>query len=76
LRPTGMTAHAEINVEIDGNKRLTDVELMSVKIQMLIRSKFSSIERVVVVPHSISQQVHNGDPTDTGATADAKKSKN
>jgi cation diffusion facilitator family transporter len=56
LRPTGMTAHAEINVEIDGNKRLTDVELISVKIQMSIRSKFSSIERVVVVPHSIKQQ--------------------
>jgi hypothetical protein len=71
-----MTAHAEINVEIDGNKRLTDVELMSVKIQMLIRSKFSNIERVVVVPHSIKQPKgpHN-DPTASNTVFDANKTK-
>jgi cation diffusion facilitator family transporter len=52
LRPAGMKAHAEIHVEVDGNKMLTDVELLSVKIQILIRSKFSIIGRVTVIPHA------------------------
>jgi divalent metal cation (Fe/Co/Zn/Cd) transporter len=54
LRPAGVMAHAEIHIEIDGNNRLTDVELLSLKIQMLIRSKFSNIERVAVIPHATS----------------------
>lgn len=52
LRPTGVMAHVEIHAEIDGNKRLTDVELLSVKIQMLVRSRFPIIQRVTVIPHS------------------------
>ncbi len=56
LRPSGITAHAEIHVEVDGNKRLTDVELLSLEIQMLIRSKFSMIDRVLVIPHSSSKK--------------------
>ncbi|MEO9296206.1 MAG: cation diffusion facilitator family transporter [Nitrososphaera sp.] len=52
LRPTGVMAHVEIHTEIDGNKRLTDVELLSVKIQMLVRSRFPIIQRVTVIPHS------------------------
>jgi cation diffusion facilitator family transporter len=56
LRPAGMTAHAEIHIEIDGNKRLTDIDLLSLKIQMLIRSKFSVIERVMVIPHGSSKK--------------------
>jgi cation diffusion facilitator family transporter len=54
LRPAGITAHAEIHVEVDGNNRLTDVELLSIKIQMLIRSKFPNIQRVAVIPHAAS----------------------
>jgi cation diffusion facilitator family transporter len=76
LRPTGVTAHAEINVEIDGSKMLTDVELMSVKIQMLIRSKFSNIERVVVVPHSSQRKVPHSDPNAIGTILDSKKTEN
>ncbi len=53
LRPKGMGAVAAIvHIEIDGSKPLTDVELLSLEIEMEIRSKISSIERISVVPHS------------------------
>jgi cation diffusion facilitator family transporter len=52
LRPTGMVAQAEVHIEVDGSKPLTDVELLSLKIEMEIRSKIPTIERVSVVPHS------------------------
>ena len=53
LRPKGMGAIAAIiHIEIDGSKPLTDVELLSLEIEMEIRSKISSIERISVVPHS------------------------
>lgn len=54
LRPAGITAHAEIHVELDGNNRLADVEVLSLKIQLLIRSKFSNVKRVTVIPHAAS----------------------
>src|ERR687889_348126 len=52
LRSTGMVAQAEVHMEVDGNKPLTDVELLSIEIEMEIRSKIPNIERVSVVPHS------------------------
>ena len=53
LRPKGMGAIAAIiHIEVDGSKPLTDVELLSLEIEMEIRSKISSIERISVVPHS------------------------
>jgi cation diffusion facilitator family transporter len=53
LRPKGMGAIAAIiHIEVDGSKPLTDVELLSVEIEMEVRSKISSIERISVVPHS------------------------
>jgi cation diffusion facilitator family transporter len=52
LRPTGMVAQAEVHIEVDGSKPLTDVELLSLQIEMEIRSKIPTIERVSVVPHS------------------------
>ena len=55
LRPKGMGAVAAIvHIEIDGSKPLTDVELLSLEIEMEIRSKISSIERISVVPHSFT----------------------
>jgi divalent metal cation (Fe/Co/Zn/Cd) transporter len=42
---------AIIHIEVDGSKSLTDVELLSLEIEMEIRSKISSIERISVVPH-------------------------
>jgi cation diffusion facilitator family transporter len=54
LRSSGMAAQAELHVEIDGNKPLTDVELLSLGIEMEIRSKVPSIERASIIPHSSS----------------------
>jgi cation diffusion facilitator family transporter len=54
LRPAGITAQGEIHIDIDGNNKLADVEILSLKIQMLIRSKFPNIQRVTVIPHAIS----------------------
>lgn len=56
LRPTGVMAHVEIHTEIDGSKRLTDVELLSTKIQVLVRSRFPIIQRVSVIPHSAKKK--------------------
>jgi hypothetical protein len=39
-------------MEVDGNKPLTDVELLSLEMEMEIRSKIPSIERVSIIPHS------------------------
>lgn len=52
LRPTGMAAHAEVHIEVDGNKKLADFEILSLRIQNLVRSKFRSIDRISVIPHS------------------------
>jgi len=52
LRSSGMVAQAEVHMEVDGNKPLTDVELLSLEIEMEIRSKVPSIERVSIIPHS------------------------
>src|ERR687898_3573440 len=46
LRSSGMVAQAEVHMEIDGNKPLTDVELLSIEIEMAIRSKIPDIQRV------------------------------
>jgi cation diffusion facilitator family transporter len=53
LRPTGIVSQAEVHIEVDGSKPLTDVELLSSEIEMEIRSKIPTIQRVSVVPHSL-----------------------
>lgn len=52
LRPAGMMAYAEVHIEADGNKKLADVEQLSIQIQTLIRSRFHFVERISVIPHS------------------------
>jgi molecular chaperone DnaK (HSP70) len=49
-----MATQAELHVEVDGNKPLTDVELLSLGIEMEISSKVPSIERASIIPHSSS----------------------
>jgi cation diffusion facilitator family transporter len=56
LRPTGMVGQAEVHIEVDGSKPLIDVELLSLKIEMEIRSKIPAIERVSVIPHSFNRK--------------------
>jgi cation diffusion facilitator family transporter len=54
LRSSGMVSQAEVHVEVDGNKPLTDVELLSLEMEMEIRSKVPSIQRASIIPHSSS----------------------
>jgi divalent metal cation (Fe/Co/Zn/Cd) transporter len=56
LRPAGAVAQAEVHLEIDGNKRLADVELLLVMIEMSIRSQIPAITRISSIPHSHPQQ--------------------
>ena len=41
-------------MEVDGNKPLADVELLSIEIEIAIRSKIPTIERVSIIPHSFA----------------------
>ena len=41
-------------VEVDGNKPLTDVELLLLEIEMEVRSKVPIIEKTSIIPHSSS----------------------
>jgi cation diffusion facilitator family transporter len=52
LRPAGMVSQAEVHIEVDGDKPLKDVELICLQVEMEIRSKFSDLERISVIPHS------------------------
>ncbi|WP_158385077.1 cation diffusion facilitator family transporter [Candidatus Nitrososphaera evergladensis] len=54
LRPTGMMAHAEVHLEVDGDKKLQDFESLSFQVQSLIRSKFRLIDRISVIPHPLT----------------------
>jgi cation diffusion facilitator family transporter len=56
LRPTGAMVQAEVHLEIDGNKKLADVELLLVRIEMAIRSEIPEITRISTIPHSYVQQ--------------------
>ena len=55
LRPAGALAQAEIHLEIDGNKKLSDVELLLLKIELAIRSQIPVIARISSIPHSRGQ---------------------
>jgi cation diffusion facilitator family transporter len=59
LRSSGMIDQAEIHMEVDGKESVSEVEELSLKIQDVINSKFPSIERISVVPHSYSNADSN-----------------
>ncbi|HEX5185498.1 MAG TPA: cation diffusion facilitator family transporter [Nitrososphaeraceae archaeon] len=52
IRPTGMLMHVEVNVEIDGTKKFGEVDLLLSDMEMTIRSKFSNIVSLTIIPHS------------------------
>ena len=56
LRSAGMIYQAEVHVEVDGNKPLKDIELLSGEIQIVIRSEIPTMERISVIPHSFSEK--------------------
>jgi cation diffusion facilitator family transporter len=55
LRPAGMMlVFAAVNIEVDGNKRLVDVELVTTEVEMAIRSKIPYVKKISVIPHSMT----------------------
>jgi cation diffusion facilitator family transporter len=53
LRPAGMmVVFAAVHIELDGNKKLADVELLTREVEIVIRSKIPYIKKISVIPHS------------------------
>jgi len=52
LRQTGIVSRAEIHVEIDGNKSLTEVEMLMQNTEKVIKANIPNMGVVVVVPHA------------------------
>jgi cation diffusion facilitator family transporter len=63
LRSSGMVDQAEIHIELSGDEPLSDIEMLSLRIEMAIRSKIPSLEKISIIPHSSSELV--GKPTST-----------
>jgi cation diffusion facilitator family transporter len=63
LRPAGMmVVFAAVHIEVDGSKRLADVELVTREVERVIQSKIPYIKKLLVIPHSISN-VNNDNTT-------------
>ena len=52
LRSSGMVDQAEIHIELSGDKPLSEIEMLSLAIEMAIRSKIPSLEKISIIPHS------------------------
>jgi divalent metal cation (Fe/Co/Zn/Cd) transporter len=52
LRSSGMVDQAEIHIELSGDEPLSDIEMISLAIEMAIRSKIPSLEKISIIPHS------------------------
>ena len=57
LRSSGMVDQAEIHIELSGDEPLSDIEMLSLRIEMAIRSKIPSLEKISIIPHSSSEVV-------------------
>jgi len=55
LRSAGMVDQAEIHIEFSGDTPLSDIEILSLRIEMAIRSKIPSLEKISIIPHSSSE---------------------
>jgi cation diffusion facilitator family transporter len=55
LRSSGMVDQAEIHIEFSGEEQLSDIDMLSLRIQMAIRSKIPSLEKISIIPHSSSE---------------------
>ena len=52
LRSSGMVDQTEIHIELSGDKPLSEIEMLSLAIEMAIRSKIPSLEKISIIPHS------------------------
>jgi divalent metal cation (Fe/Co/Zn/Cd) transporter len=66
LRSSGMVDQAEIHIELSGDEPLSDIEMLSLRMEMTIRSKIPSIEKISIIPHSSSELI--GKPITTTST--------
>ena len=53
LRSAGMFDQAEIHREFSGDTHLSDIEMLSLRIEMAIRSKIPSLEKNIYYPSFI-----------------------
>src|SRR5215208_6622079 len=57
LRSSGMVDQAEIHIELSGDEPLSDIEMLSLRIEMSIRSKIPSLEKISIIPHSSTEPI-------------------
>jgi divalent metal cation (Fe/Co/Zn/Cd) transporter len=50
-----MVVFAAVHIEVDGRKRLADVELLTREVEVVIRSKIPYIKKISVIPHSLNR---------------------
>ena len=53
LRSSGMVDQAEIHIEFSGEEQLSDIDMLSLRIQMAIRSKIPSLAKNLNYPSFI-----------------------
>jgi cation diffusion facilitator family transporter len=68
LRSSGMVDQAEIHIEVSGDEPLSDIEMLSLGMEMAIRSQIPSLEKISIIPHSSSELVGKP-PTSTKMNA-------
>ena len=57
LRSSGMVDQAEIHISLSGDESLSDIEMLSIGMEMAIRAKIPSIEKISIIPHSYSDVI-------------------
>jgi cation diffusion facilitator family transporter len=67
LRSSGMVDQAEIHIELSGNEPLSDIEMLSLGMEMAIRAKIPSLEKITIIPHSASDIIDKSASTKTNA---------
>ena len=67
LRSSGMVDQAEIHISLSGDESLSDIEMLSIGMEMAIRAKISSLEKISIIPHSYSNAVDKSLSTKTNA---------
>jgi hypothetical protein len=72
LRSSGMVDQAEIHIELSGDEPLFDIEMLSLRIEMAIRSEISSLEKISIIPHSSSKPLGKSTSTKMNALRNIK----
>jgi cation diffusion facilitator family transporter len=67
LRSSGMVDQAEIHISLSGDESLSDIEMLSIGMEMAIRAKIPSLEKISIIPHSYSDIVDKSASTKTNA---------